>query len=417
MTSNSHRWSVVPLGDCATFQEGYVNPSQQVSSYFGEEVKWLRAVDLQDSYVHETSRRLSREGFESAGKSAILFAPNTLAISKSGTIGRLGILKDYMCGNRAVINVKVIEHKCDTRFIFYVLFHKRPEIVQLATGSVQKNLYTSVLGSVAVDLPPLPTQRKIASILAAYDDLIENNTRRIAILEAMAQAIYREWFIEFRFPGHEKVKLVDSPLGKIPEGWAASTLGQIASITMGTSPKSSTYNESSNGMPLVNGPVEFGERFTKRIKWTTAPTKCCKEGDLIVCVRGSTTGKNVKSDGVYCLGRGVCGIHGKYQCFVDLLFKNDVPALLAQAGGSTFPSWTGPQLTSHPVIYPHGALLEVFEELVKPMSAAVLNYSHRIDKLRATRDLLLPKLISGHIDVDDLDMDIGEVAQTEEQAA
>ena len=73
-------------------------------------------------------------------------------------------------------------------------------------------------------LPDVTTQRKIASILSAYDDLIENNTRRIAILEAMAQAIYREWFVEFRFPGHEKVKLVDSPLGKIPEGWKASHL-------------------------------------------------------------------------------------------------------------------------------------------------------------------------------------------------
>ena len=70
-------------------------------------------------------------------------------------------------------------------------------------------------------MPPLPTQRKIASILSAYDDLIENNTRRIAILEEMAQAIYREWFVNFRFPGHENVKLVDSPLGQIPEGWEA----------------------------------------------------------------------------------------------------------------------------------------------------------------------------------------------------
>ena len=72
-----------------------------------------------------------------------------------------------------------------------------------------------------VRVPPLPTQRKIASILSAYDDLIENNTRRIAILEEMAQAIYREWFVNFRFPGHENVKLVDSPLGQIPEGWEA----------------------------------------------------------------------------------------------------------------------------------------------------------------------------------------------------
>ncbi|MBI2480573.1 MAG: restriction endonuclease subunit S [Planctomycetia bacterium] len=98
----------------------------------------------------------------------------------------------------------------------------------IATGSAQPNLNIPLLHSVPVPLPPLPTQRKIASILSAYDDLIENNTRRIAILEEMAQAIYREWFVNFRFPGHENVKLVDSPLGQIPEGWEATTVGDLA---------------------------------------------------------------------------------------------------------------------------------------------------------------------------------------------
>ena len=85
-------------------------------------------------------------------------------------------------------------------------------------------------------LPPLPTQRKIASILSAYDDLIENNTRRIAILEEMAQAIYREWFVNFRFPGHENVKLVDSPLGQIPEGWEVKPVSEVFETLGGGTP-------------------------------------------------------------------------------------------------------------------------------------------------------------------------------------
>ena len=87
----------VPLGNLADFQEGYVNPSQKREEYFEGPVKWLRAVDLNDSFVDSTSRTLTEAGFKSAGKSALLF-PNTLAISKSGTIGRLGILRDWMCG-------------------------------------------------------------------------------------------------------------------------------------------------------------------------------------------------------------------------------------------------------------------------------------------------------------------------------
>ena len=120
----------------------------------------------------------------------------------------------------------------------------------------------------------------------------------------------------------------------------------------------------------------------------------------MVCVRGSTTGKYVKSDGVYCLGRGVCALSSKYQCFVDLLFANELPALLAKTSGSTFPSWTGPQLQSHPMLSPPPELLARFEVIIQPMSAAVLGYSRKIENLRRTRDLLLPRLLSGQVSLD-----------------
>ena len=255
------------------------------------------------------------------------------------------------------------------------------------------------LHAMDVRVPSLPIQRRIADILSAYDDLIENNQRRIKILEEMARSLYREWFVHFRFPGHDKVKMVPSLLGPIPQGWDVKPLEELATVTMGLSPKGDTYNEEENGTPLVNGPVEFGDRFTKRMKWTTEPTKVCKEGDLVVCVRGSTTGKYVKSDGVYCLGRGVCGISSKYQCFIELLFENELPTLLGQTSGSTFPSWTGPQIKSHRVLSPPAEVIAQFDVLVKPMSAAVLGYSRQIQNLRCTRDLLLPRLLSGQIEL------------------
>ena len=94
------------LGDYCDFQEGYVNPSQHHPEYFDGDVKWIRAVDLNNGFVYNTTRTLTSTGFRSAGKSALLFEPDTIVISKSGTIGRLGIIKDYMCGNRATINIR-----------------------------------------------------------------------------------------------------------------------------------------------------------------------------------------------------------------------------------------------------------------------------------------------------------------------
>jgi type I restriction enzyme, S subunit len=107
----------------------------------------------------------------------------------------------------------------DNRYLYYFLFCNSSLLIRLGDGTAQPNLLIGDLKRIKVSVPPHSIQRKIVGVLSTYDDLIENNTRRIAILEAMAQAIYREWFVEFRFPGYEKVNFVDSPLGKIPAGW------------------------------------------------------------------------------------------------------------------------------------------------------------------------------------------------------
>jgi type I restriction enzyme S subunit len=283
----------------------------------------------------------------------------------------------------------------DPRFIAY--FMRNLNFVTRNAAGAVPGVNRNHLHAMQVHIPTPSIQRQIAAILSGYDDLIENNLRRIQIVEEMARVLYREWFVHFRFPGHEQLPRLASLLGDIPKGWEVKPLGEIAVITMGLSPKGDTYNEQRDGTPLINGPVEFGERFTKQEKWTTSPTKLCKEGDLVVCVRGSTTGRYVKSDGVYCLGRGVCGISSEHQCFIDQFFANELPTLLAMTGGSTFPSWTGPQLKSHRVLCPSPDLLARFEALVLPMSVAVLQYSRRIQNLRHTRDLLLPRLMSGQI--------------------
>ena len=142
----------IVLSALCDFQEGYVNPAQTHPEYFNGEVKWLRAVDINESFIIETSRTLTKAGFESAKKSAVLFKPNTIAISKSGTIGRLGIVADYMCGNRAVINIAPHDTNM-LAFIYCFLKNKQIEFPNMAVGSVQKNLYVSLLEPLVVTMP------------------------------------------------------------------------------------------------------------------------------------------------------------------------------------------------------------------------------------------------------------------------
>ena len=154
------------LSDYCDFQEGYVNPPQEFPQYFDGNVKWLRGVDFSSPIIINTSRTLTDEGFNSAGKSALLFEPNTIVITKSGTIGKLGIIADYMCGNRATINIKP-KRKDLLPFVYFFLKSIQPQFYDMAVGSAQVNLYVSVLQQIACP---------------KYDDSFEKFTSQAAIL-------------------------------------------------------------------------------------------------------------------------------------------------------------------------------------------------------------------------------------------
>lgn len=162
------------LSNLCDFQEGYVNPTQTHPEYFDGEVKWLRAVDINESFIIETSRTLTKAGFESAKKSALLFKPNTIAISKSGTIGRLGIIADYMCGNRAVINIAPHDTNM-LAFIYCFLKGKQREFPDMAVGSVQKNLYVSLLEPLSVSIPDNESLTAFNAVGASILGMIHNN--------------------------------------------------------------------------------------------------------------------------------------------------------------------------------------------------------------------------------------------------
>lgn len=166
----------VELKALCAFQEGYVNPPQAHPEYFNGSVKWLRAVDINESFIIETSRTLTTNGFESAKKSALLFQPNTIAISKSGTIGRLGIVADFMCGNRAVINVRPLD-QTQLPLIYAFLKSKQREFPNLAVGSVQKNLYVSLLEPLLVDLPEAGLVNQFCDISNSLLERMQTNCK------------------------------------------------------------------------------------------------------------------------------------------------------------------------------------------------------------------------------------------------
>ncbi len=220
---------------------------------YGGPYPFVQTADIMNSefYITEYSQTYSEAGLSQSK----LWEPNTLCITNAGAnTGESAILKFRACFPDSVIAFIADAGKSDVRFVKYYLDTIVQEIRAITRGATQDNLSLDKLLTFDIPTPPVCTQRKIASILSAYDDLIANNSRRVAILEEMAQAIYREWFVNFRFPGHETVKLVDSTLGQIPEGWEVVDLEQVVEIKRGQNITKKKAVD--GGIPVVAGGLQ-----------------------------------------------------------------------------------------------------------------------------------------------------------------
>ena len=171
----------------------------------------------------------------------LLFARRSLVFEGSGKCSIVVNPPELTTFESSIIRARPNRGIAEPRFLFYLFASPvgRAIVASIATRTAVSGIRGSDLWQVGLPLPPLPAQRRIAGVLSAYDELIENNQRRIQILETMARAVYREWFVEFRFPGHEKIPRVASPLGDIPQGWEVKKLKDVCHLTIrSTSPKS-----------------------------------------------------------------------------------------------------------------------------------------------------------------------------------
>ncbi len=312
----------------------------------------------------------------------------------------------------------------DDRFL--IAWFAQADIKGYITGAAQPKLSQANLKRIALTAPPYPTQRKIATVLSAYDDLIENNTRRIAILEAMAQAIYREWFVEFRFPGYEKVKLVDSSLGKIPEGWELTPLKRITTkIGSGATPRGGKEAYKTSGITLIRSLNIYDYQFehdglayiddeqaaqldnvivTKRdilLNITGASVaRCCMVPSYLLPARVNQHVAIIRVDIEKC---------DPFYVLNTINNERHKRQILALAqGGATREALTKDTISSYEIVLPPLKILRAYSEAITALFDQRELLQRKNNCLRTTRDLLLPKLISGELDVEDLGIDVGE---------
>lgn len=346
-----------------------------------------------------------------------------------GTLGQVGLIPyngpypAYIISNKQ-LKLRPNLDICDPRFLYY--YFASPQMVQhirsVAIGAAVPGINLGILKSLQVVLPPLQIQRKIAAILSAYDNLIENNTRRINILEEMARSLYREWFVNFRFPGHEQVEMVDSELGLTPEGWQVKGIGEVIETLGGGTPSTKEPKYWQDGDLLWYTPSDLTSTNTMFIvdseKKITALGLQKSSARMfppysVMLTSRATIGVVAINTKAACTNQGfITCIPNKqlsaYQIYFWLAENKD--KIISLASGATFKEINKTTFRKLPIVIADEDTRQRFFKTLNPIFKQIKNFQDKNVNLRYTRDLLLPKLFSGEIDVEKLEIDIRELA-------
>ena len=354
-----------------------------------------------EGFSFESNQFITEEKDRSLNKGKL--QRGDIVYTTRGTVGNAAFYSNAVPYENIRINSGMVILRCDDEvinnsFLYQILksAHYRHYFKSFCTGTAQPQLPIKNLKNITVNIPARIKQDRIANCLSAYDDLIENNQKQIKLLEEAAQRLYKEWFVDLRFPGYEDVQIVDG----VPEGWRKVTLSGIADVIMGQSPKSEFYNKDKEGLPFHQGVGSYGNRFVKDDTYSTSYTRIAEAGSILFSVRAPVGRLNITKNKIV-IGRGLSAINHKehLQSFLFYLLKERFFKEDMVGNGSIFASISKNELLGQEFIVPSSLLQSKFNSIASSIDRQIDNLDTKISLLTEARDRLLPKLMSGEIEL------------------
>ena len=415
-------WIVKTIGEICDFGNGKVQTGPfgsqlHQSDYQAEGYPFVMPKDIINGKIDESSvARVSISHVDRLSKHKLLLGD--IIYGRRGDIGRQAlVIKEnvgWLCGS-GCLRISLGKFPIDPMFLH--LYLKLPEVMSWvenqAVGATMPNLNTKILRSVPIRYPVnVYHQQQIAAILSAYDDLIENNDRRIALLEKMAEEIYREWFVRLRFPGHKQVTFHKG----IPEGWEMVEIGKAFEVTGGGTPSKEElkywtdgninwYTPSditaSNGVFIFNSVLQCTEEGLNNSSTRLFPAYS------IMMTSRATIGAIGINTTIACTNQGfiTCIPNQKYPiAFLYYWLKLNKSYFEMLSTGSTFAELSKSTFKKISILTPQNLLIQEFTQKVMPMFSVIENLIKEVENLKQTRDRLLTRLISGKLSVEDLDI-------------
>lgn len=395
-------------------------PSKNENKYWNGNIPWASVKDIGENqvYLSYTQDSITKEGL--AKSSSNLIPKGNVIIPTRMGLGRCVINKIDTAINQDLKALIPKKDKLNNKYLLYWLKFNAGLIESMGSGTTVKGIRLEQLTELELNDIDIKIQQKIARILSNYDDLIENNNRRIKILEEMAQKIYKEWFVDFKFPGHETTTFKDSPLGKIPNDWEVGIIKDINDVKGGYAFKSKDLKE--------NG--KFGIIKIKNIQAGNIDTNMCQyideklaqkasdfklnAGDILIAMTGAQVGKvgiMPQTKQVYYLNQRVA----KFIPNKDFIINNQYLAIYTQtekfniqinniASGAAQPNISASQIENIEILVPKAEIISAFENFINPNLKEAQILKNKNENLKQTRDILLPRLISGEINVKNMEI-------------
>ncbi len=419
---NSKKWCRVPIVELCEAHVDCVNRTAPVVDS-PTPYKMIRTTNVRDGFIDTENVRCVTEETYKKWTRRLIPKRGDVILTREAPLGKVGKIRsdDQIFLGQRLYHFRTNPQKLDADFLLYALLYDdlQGQIRGYGSGATVEHMRLEDVPCLEIYLPELLTQRKIAAILSAYDELIENNLRRIKILEEMAQNLYREWFVKFRFPGHEQARFVDSPLGMIPEGWEAKAVTTSIAVNPKVRvPKNGEKPFVSMGL-LANNSMLICEVETRTgnsgSKFQNADTLFAR---ITPCLENGKTGY------VQFLSNDKAVAFGSTEFIVlrSLSLSPEFVYLLARSSEfrdnaiKSMSGATGRQRVSEKcfdnfvIAHPDQDTLSKFTIHIAPIFQQSFTLAKKNISLRRTRDMLLPRLISGEVDVSRLDIAIPEEA-------
>ena len=378
-------WREYKISDIADVIGGGT-PKTSVDEYWNGDIPWLSVVDFNTGrkYVSKTEKTITQLGLENS--STKLLKANDIIISARGTVGALAMLSLPMAFNQSCYGMRAKEDITTSDYLFYLLKNTVKQLQQASYGAVFDTITRNTFDETEVSLPPLKEQKAIAEVLSYLDDKIDLLHRQNQTLEALAQTLFRQWFIE-----------------EVDEGWEVGKLPDEFHFTMGLSPKGETFNEEGIGIPMYQGNADFGFRFPANRVYTTDPKRYAEKFDTLVSVRAPVGAQNMAKEKC-CIGRGVAAFRYKQDSSFYTYTYFKMKSLMDEIkqfndSGTVFGSINKKDFENMEITIPPYDVVVEFQDEVKPLDDKVIHNTFQIRTLEKMRDTLLPKLMSGEVRV------------------